>query len=491
MKITSAALLSPLACVSTSFAFLNALEADAAARLKNILSPDAAVYFPGSDTFDDATERWQNWASPRFLAAVEVATEKDVRFANKHHRPFLAVSGGHGMVGSLGNFNYGIEIWIRKLNTINIAEDGKSARLGGGLLSKEVTDALWAKGMQTTTGLCECVGMMGALLGGGHGILQGGYGLIADNLVEAHVVLPDGSRTTASVASNPDLYWAMKGAGHNFAVITSYTIKIYNVPANNSWVIESYIYTEDKLEELLELTNAFTEEGEQPVKFLNWAYYVSLPDVDPDHPVIQYKLLYKGSTAQASHYTSGYRALSPVSITSDTVSYPDLPVINGNSNADIGCQHGYSVLQYPISLHQYNVTAHRKAFDIFADYTRRYPGLNASFFMNEGYSLKGVKGVPAESTAYPDQDGNLLIAPVMIFFDPAEEDHADEAGKAIWEVLLEGSRTPNLDAYVNYVSKGESVQDIYGHEPWRLEKLRGLKRKYDPANTFRYFAPIW
>lgn len=120
------------------------------------------------------------------------------------------------------------------------------------------------------------------MLGGGHGILQGRHGLVADNMIEAEVVLADGSMATVSATSKPDLFWALKGAGHNFAVVTSYTKTIYDVPLNNSWVADSYIYTQDKLEAVLELTNTFTEGGHQPVEFLNWAYYLRLPDIDPD-----------------------------------------------------------------------------------------------------------------------------------------------------------------------------------------------------------------
>ena len=125
--------------------------------------------------------------------------------------------------------------------------------------------------------------MVGAMLGGGHGILQGRYGLIADNLLEAEVVLADGSMTKASATSNADLFWALRGAGHNFAVITSYRFKIYDVPPGNQWIVESYVYTEDKLEQVLELTNTLTAGGKQPVEYLNWAYYLWLPDIDTKH----------------------------------------------------------------------------------------------------------------------------------------------------------------------------------------------------------------
>lgn len=79
----------------------------------------------------------------------------------------------------------------------------------------------------------------------------------------------------------------------------------------------------------------------------------------------------------------------------------------------------------------------------------------------------------------------------MIFFDKKEEGHAREAGKAIRKVLLEGSGSSKLNAYVNCVSEDKTLEEIYGHEPWRVKKLQKLKRKYDPQRKFNYFAPIW
>ena len=131
--------------------------------------------------------------------------------------------------------------------------------------------------------------------------------------------------------------------------------------------------------------------------------------------MIQYTLLYEGTKDEAEPYAAKYRGLGPVNTTSQTVTYLELPALTGNGNADFGCQHGYSVLQYPISLHRYNVTAHRRAFELFEQYTTQYPGLNGSFVMSEGYSLKGVQDVPAKSTAYPDRDGNLLMSVLGIF----------------------------------------------------------------------------
>ena len=95
---------------------------------------------------------------------------------------------------------------------------------------------------------------MGAGLGGGFGRYQGYFGLIIDNIVEMDVVLADGSLIKVSESSYPDLYWGMRGAGHNFGIVTSVKYKIYDTPALN-WTIATVIFTQDKLETFFKALN--------------------------------------------------------------------------------------------------------------------------------------------------------------------------------------------------------------------------------------------
>jgi FAD/FMN-containing dehydrogenase len=137
--------------------------------------------------------------------------------------------------------------------------------------------------MSQVTGTCECTGVLGPMLGGGHGLLQGRYGLLADNLISARMVLANGTALNVSSDSNPDLFWAICGAGHNFGIVTEFTYKIYDVPENNDWAYESFIFTHDKVEELYTQINILTDNGTQPAELLNWSYFLWLPEVDPNN----------------------------------------------------------------------------------------------------------------------------------------------------------------------------------------------------------------
>lgn len=117
------------------------------------LSPTAQIHLPGSAGFNTSTDRWQDFAPPSFAVVVQVASEKDVRetvrWANGAGLPFLAISGGHGVVTSLGKLKGGVGIWMRELRGVRVLEDGGRARIGGGALSGEVVHGLWEEGKMT------------------------------------------------------------------------------------------------------------------------------------------------------------------------------------------------------------------------------------------------------------------------------------------------------------------------------------------------------
>jgi FAD/FMN-containing dehydrogenase len=131
------------------------------------------------------------------------------------------------------------------------------------------------------TGTCECVSVLGPALGGGHGWLQGHHGLVADQFVSMNIVLANG--TLQTIDANSDLFWAMKGAGHNFGIVTSLTSKIYDIQHSN-WAIETLIFTGDKVEAIYQAANDYLlKNGTQPAEVINWSYWLNNPEADPDH----------------------------------------------------------------------------------------------------------------------------------------------------------------------------------------------------------------
>ncbi|KAK9369875.1 hypothetical protein V1509DRAFT_638558 [Lipomyces kononenkoae] len=466
-----------------------------AKQLGNKLSNTAEIYFPGSAGFAAAIARWSALDPPVASIVVVPGTENDVvetvKFANQKCLPFLATNGAHGSITTLGKMTHGVEIYLTQLDCVEIASNGQTAKIGGGILAKNLTDVLWAQGKQAVTGTCECVGYLGPGLGGGHGWLQGHYGLVSDQYVSMNVVLADGTLTT--IDENSDLWWAMRGAGHNFGIVTSVTSKIYDLVPN--YAIETLIFSGDNVEAVYEIANDnWLTNGTMPVDLNNWSYWYFDPTSDPDKPVIAFYIIQEGVNIVDPVYTEPFYNIGPISSQAQSGTYLDLAAWTGISLADPPCQKtGEANPRFPIYLKSYNATAQRQVYDIFSSLVTNSSGpFGSALFMFEGYSQQGVKAFPDNATAFAYRSDNLLVAPLLTYkLDGPELDaYVAQVGNQIRQILYEGSGDSSLHAYVNYAYGDETPLVWYGSEEWRQDRLQTLKKKYDPNARFSYYAPV-
>jgi hypothetical protein len=338
----------------------------------------------------------------------------------------------------------GIGISLKRMKTVELVENGKVARLGPGLINGEVLRGLEALGKRAgkkkiiiknilheltckATGNCQCAGLGGLLLGGGKGILQGKFGLVSDNLVEARVILANGSAVTASESSNPDLFWAFKGAGHNFGIVSEFRQKVYDNDPKEQWYVADFIFSQEKLEDLVPIMSSLTDNGKKmhPVGLGTFLSFLRVPEKDAtnvstwinrkattvnlDEAVLRVLLIYQGTHEEASKIFQPFQNIPYISVQLNTTNYAGTTKIIGVAEDGAGCRPPGSRHSLPISLETYNLTATRQAYSLFNNYTAKHKEFSRSQVLFESYSVQGVRAVSDESSAVSDRQFNILV----------------------------------------------------------------------------------
>ncbi|KAK6210534.1 hypothetical protein LQW54_006142 [Pestalotiopsis sp. IQ-011] len=472
-------------------------------ELGPLLSNISTILGPDSPEWTNATTRFNIYSRPDVQAVVVPGKESDVAkivtYCNDNSIDFLAYNRGHGLPTTLQIFQ-GLQINLGQLTGISIAEDGTSALVQGGVDNGQVLEAVWDQGYVTTTGTATCVGVMGPGLGGGHGVYEGQYGLVMDNFLHLNVVLANGSAIGVNETSYPDLWWGMRGAGHNFGIVTSAQMKLYPREIE-SWFYKNFWWTGDKLETVFGALNELhaKDNGTTPPKMGFEAVLISMNETvskTEDQATLYWSFAYAGPAEDAEELLAPFNAIEAVGTKGGSTSLPNL------SNAMTAAGEGGSC--YPQRFvgastltGQYNITAQRRIYDLFNRKVAEYPELAAvSSMYNEGYATKGMEDIPKELSAYPHRDSKHIIYFLSAIPDEDESDLkavAEEWAKETWDLWLEGEDVGSRPTtYVNYAfgHDYETQASIYGDEAWRLEKLRELKAEYDPNNRFRYYNPI-
>ena len=272
---------------------------------------------------------------------------------------------------------------------------------------------------------------MGPGLGGGFGRYEGYFGLVLDNIIEMDVVLADGSMITVSESSHPDLYWGMRGAGHNFGIVTRFRNKIYDIPYPY-WYIVNLIFTGEKLEAFFELLNTFGANGTQPNAVTTYTLYALDPATSATEvgtptrsrlgnhskanstprtqPVIIFNFQSGGPAATAAPILAPFYALQPVAATNETVPYTGTAHAAGAGVTDPVCQPGTGGYLFPVGLQTYNIETNRAVYDLFKEMVNEYPAMSpASVVQFENYPMEGVRAVEPDSTAYAHRGDSLLV----------------------------------------------------------------------------------
>jgi FAD/FMN-containing dehydrogenase len=445
--------------------------ADHLETLRLRLSGD--VITTNSADFDDArTTLYGRTRTP--LAIVRVSTTDDVvatvNFARDHAFPLAVRSGGHSLAQH-SVIDGAVVVDFSSMKRVTIDPTNKVARVEAGANSADLAGPANRHGLALSTGDTHSVGIGGLTTGGGIGFMVRKYGLAIDNLLEATVVTANGQVITASAENHPDLFWAIRGGGGNFGIITEFVFQLAPVdrilggdlmlPASRE-VIRGYLdYAATAPDNLTMIAN---------VMHAPPAPYV--PQDQIGRLVLSILITWTGSVED------GERALAPLRALATPV-------------AD-----AIGVIPYPAI---YNFTAHQAAPHnasirmMFADELSDNAidaMLVAMEHSSSPYSIVQLRGlggayarVDNNATAFAHRDRKFFVAVIAIWLDPAEEAAFHEGWtSSLWETL----RPEGHGVYVNFL-ENEGEQRIREAYPARtFERLQTIKSAYDPKNLFRF-----
>lgn len=192
-------------------------------------SNETIISYPGSDEFLNATERRVATYLPTYAVAVTPANEEDVatavKLAVQHNIRFLATGGRHGFGLGYGRLQEGLAIDLSLFKGFTADAASATVTIGGAATVADFHDQLYDAGLMLPSGSCSCPGYLGLGVGGGIGRYMGTLGMVTDRIVSARVVTAAGDILTVSADEHTDLFWALRGAGANFGIVTSATFQ--------------------------------------------------------------------------------------------------------------------------------------------------------------------------------------------------------------------------------------------------------------------------
>ncbi len=428
------------------------------------------VISPADADYDAARTVTAGHIDRRPAAIVRVADAGDVAstigFARERGIELAVRCGGHSGAGH-SVIDGGIVIDLRQTKAIDIDVTGRTVWAEGGNTALEVTSAVWEHGLAIGFGDTGSVGIGGLTTGGGIGYLVRRDGLTIDSLLAADIVTADGRLLRVDETSHPDLFWAIRGGGGNFGVVTRFQYRLHELPAFTGGML-LLPATPETIAGFVAAAEAAPEELSTIANVMPAPPMPFLPEEVHGQLSIMALMAYAGDEQTAQEVYAPFRALSePLADLVKPMPYPEI---------------------YPPEDDSYRPTAAARTMfidhvdlEVAATIVERLNASDASMRVAQLRVLGGAMArVPSDATAFAHRSGRIMVN-LAAFWEgddrPLREAWVDEFMAAIYQ--------GDDAAYVNFLGDEGPVRihDAYPGSTW--ERLAHVKARYDPTNLFR------
>jgi FAD/FMN-containing dehydrogenase len=458
-----------------------ALDAAAITGLRDHLRGQALL--PGDEGYD-AARKINNAMIARMPAVIVRCTGpadviEAVTFARERGLLLSVKGGGHGVAGS-ALCDGGVTIDLGPMNNVRVDPNARTVRVGGGAAWSAVDRETQVFGLAAPSGYVSTTGVGGFTLGGGYGHLRRKFGMTCDNLLSADVVLADGRLVTASATENDDLFWALRGGGGNFGVVTSFEFACY--PVGPMVYLNAVMYAAEDGAAVLRGWREYMEGA--PEDLSSNALFWTLPDADAFPPEARGKAILAvaalvpltpgDSMEEAARLTQPLRELATPLI---DMSGP-APYTAAQSAFD-------ALLPYGVFRSYWKAIDLMRLDDEVIDsiVARALARPTPSTLVPIWHFGGAMSRVAPDATAFWRRS-----TPYMVSFDGAWFDPTDDARCIAWvQAAVESMRTySDGGQYVNFPGSG-TESDIPARAAYggNYERLSRIKATYDPANLFR------
>ena len=451
---------------------------DAEARQAFTEGVRGLVLAPGDSGYDDARAIWNGLIDRKPALIVQCTGAADVvdavNFARERGLLLSVKGGGHNVAGNAVN-DGGLVIDLSPMRGVHVEPSTRTVRAQAGALWGDCDRETQLFGLAVPGGVVSTTGIAGLTLHGGVGHLRRKHGLSIDNLLSVDIVTADGQLRRASATENEDLFWAVRGAGSNFGVVTSFEFQAH--PVGPMVMVGAVFYPQEAARDVLPAWRDYMASA--PEELSSLAFFWNVPPHEPfppEHhgkPVLILAGVYTGSVEDGEPVVQPLRELAQ-------------PLIDLSGPWPwLGLQSGFDALFPPGELRYWKsrafATLPEEAIDEIADWGARRPTpLTDITIWHHGGAMSRVDD---SATAYAGRDAPFLVTGEVSWTDPAQSDDAIKWGRDFWAAM---GRHSTGGIYLNFPGLGEEKEELvragYGAN---YERLAALKAKYDPANLFR------